>query len=148
MLTRPTPAWLSDPAKRAYFRRKSSMVLAFPDHDEKQINSTLSRYLTLRPGLVLVPQVGMEPPYAIVQASRLHPRDYPQQPPADVLWRLLGEIHPLPPGQKWCSCCGDIRAIDKFYADPKRRDGRRAWCIACERRKSNERYAARVGRAA
>lgn len=133
-MSRPTHAWLRDPEVRRAFRRKdTSKVLAFTAPPEtKQTHATLSRYITLRPGLVYVPQYdGQDPPGEWVQASRLHPRDYPQQPTGDLLWGMLGEIKPIRPGEKFCVSCGDWRTIDKYSPKADSADGLHPYCKGC-----------------
>lgn len=131
MLSRRTPAWINDPEIRRAFRRKD--VLKFPTvAEQKQTTATLSRFITLGVQTIYVPQYdGNDPPGEWVQASRLHPRDYPQQPTGDMLWHMLGEIKPVRPGEKFCVSCGDWRGVEKFSPKADSADGLHPYCKGC-----------------
>lgn len=109
-------------------------------------NPTLGKYITLRPSQMLVPQFdGEDPPYAFVQASRMYPRDYPDQQAAELLlWRTLGEVMAKPPGQEFCSDCGEWRMRSYFANNPAHPRGCDYVCKQCtnDRRRHQREVAA------
>lgn len=93
-------------------------------------------YLTLGVGWLLVDQSdGTFPPFAIVRGSKRYPRD-PRPEPTE--WQQLQrairytEWRPVPLGMKYCSDCGEWRALDKFSPDKRNRDGKQSYCKACQ----------------
>lgn len=32
-----------------------------------------------------------------------------------------------------CTCCGQVKPVDAFRPDPRKRNGLHSWCLDCER---------------
>lgn len=101
--------------------------------------------------LVVAQYDGEWPPFAIVQASGVYPRDprmsedaYEVMQAYSMLQVQLSVYEPpldnYGEAMKYCGKCGDWQSKRAFSADKSRRDGLRAWCKSCESAMASERY--------
>jgi hypothetical protein len=109
-------------------------------------DSRLGR-ITTKVRTIAVPQMGENPPFAVVQASGYNTRDPHAVDEAKKLRRALlefeAEIYRVPEGQRWCSH-GHWSLKTNFSPKADNHDGLHSICKTCRAEMGKDKYAEKI----